>query len=149
MYDVATKSWNETFNGKKLPRLHQKRKEHACLFDKVTSSVYVMGGSFGNNGFDSTEKWTLGTDSWVPLPSAKLPEPLKGSRAVSAYSNEYVGYIAGGFIGKDLTKPGYITNEIWGLKRSNMTWIKLTKKLSIDRAYHSLLNIPVDEVLGC
>ena len=111
-----------------------------------------MGGSFGNNGFDSTEKWTLGTDSWVPLPSAKLPKPLKGSRAVSAYSNEYVGYMAGGIINKDVnfsSTPGYKSNEIWGLKRSNMTWIKLTKKLSVDRAYHSLLNIPVDEVLGC
>ena len=135
-------------NGKQLPKLNQNRQDHACLFDKATSSMYVMGGLYNNGVLDSTEKWTLGTDSWIPLSSAKLPEPLMGSRAVPANSNEYIGYIAGGYRGYVNGIPNY-SSKIWGLKKSNMKWTQLTKTMKIGRSDHSLLNVPYDEVLGC
>ena len=72
-----------------------------------------------------------------------FPEKIIGSRAVSANSNEYVGYMAGG------TVRHRYTSNVWGLRREDMTWIEMSQKLKTGRLHHSLLNVPMDKVLGC
>lgn len=125
--------------------MNDKRSHHACLFDETTSSIHVMGG-FGENDMDlaTTEKWIVGSDTWSV--SANLPESIARTSAVSAKSKNYVGYIAGGWgFG---TNESY-SNEIWGLRRHDMTWIAMNKTLKIGRRSHSMLNIPPEQVLGC
>jgi len=46
------------------------------------------------------------------------------------------------------TRNGY-SNYIFGLRRRDMTWIKMNKTMKIGRYSHSLLNIPAKQVLGC
>ena len=112
------------------------------MFDEATNTVYLMGGQNENgNVLDTTEKWIIGTDSWQP--SSNLVRKITGSSAISAKSDEYVGYLAGGWA------SGYFSNEIWGLRRSDDTWVKLAKTLGTRRNYFSLLNIPANQVLGC
>ena len=120
----------------------EKRYAHACLFDETTNSVYVMGGENENYiMLDSMEKWTIGTNSW--LKSGNLVKRVADSRAVSAKSKNYVGYMTGGW------SSGVQSNEIWGLRRLDMRWKVLDKKLKIRRKGHSMLNIPVHQVLEC
>ena len=130
--------------------MNDKRSHHACMYDAITSSIHVMGGlgrdlGFGNNmDLATTEKWIVGSDTW--LVSANLPESIGRISAVSAKSKNYVGYIAGGW-GFE-TKESY-SNEVWGLRRHDMTWIAMNKTLKIGRRSHSMLNIPPEQVLGC
>ena len=87
------------------------------------------------------EKWTFGKSSWQPL--ANLPEVIFYSSAVPSYGNKYVGYLAGGSTGNKYPK------DIFGLRRRDMTWIKMNKTMKTGRYLHSLLNIPAKQVLGC
>ena len=123
--------------------MNTKRRQHACFVDEATSSIHVIGGYDGEvyNRLQSTEKWLFGTYSWQP--SANFPEKIIGPRAVSANSNEYVGYMAGG------TVRYRYTSKVWGLRREDMTWIEMSQKLKTGRLHHSLLNVPMDKVLGC
>ena len=122
--------------------MNTKRRDHACLVDEATSSIHLMGGYGARyNELQSTEKWLLGRESWQR--SANLPEKIRQSRAVSANSNEYVGYMAGG------TARYAYTSKVWGLRRKDMTWIEMSQKLKTGRLHHSLLNVPMDKVLGC
>ena len=112
------------------------------MLDEATNTVYLMGGTNENgNTLDTTEKWIIGTDSWQP--SSNLVRKITDSSAVSAKSDVYVGYLAGGWA------SGYFSDEIWGLRRSDDTWVKLEKTLETRRGYFSLLNIPANKVLGC
>ena len=112
------------------------------MFDEATNTVYLMGGQNENgNVLDTTEKWIIGTDSWQP--SSNLVKKISDSSAVSAKSDEYVGYLAGGWA------SGSRLNEIWGLRRSDQTWVELTITLEKRRSAFSLLNIPANQVLGC
>lgn len=136
IYDVVSKSWSEG------PKMNTKRFFHACLADEETSSIYVVGGRDDQlNILSSTEKWTLGQSSWQP--SANLPETISESSAVSSNGNKFVGYLAGGWTGKEYSK------DIFGLRRRDMTWNKMNKTMKKRRYLHSLLNIPVNQVLGC
>ena len=143
IYDVASKTWSDG------PKMNTKRYGHACFADEETSRIHVMGGLyiFGpgiyapHNMLDSTEVWTFGADSWQY--SANLPEVIDYSSAVASKSDEYVGYIAGGN-----TRIG-TSRKLWGLRREDMTWIVMNKELKIERIGHSLLNVPVKEILGC
>ena len=120
----------------------EKRYAHACLFDETTNSVYVMGGENENYiMLDSMEKWTIGTNWW--LRSGNLVKRIADSRAVSAKSKHYVGYMTGGW------SSGVQSNEIWGLRRLDMRWKVFDKKLKIRRVGHSMLNIPLHQVLEC
>ena len=122
--------------------MNERRCEHSCMLDVAEKTVYIMGGA-NEDGLtlDTTEKWIIGTDSWQT--SSNLVRKILGSSAVSAKSEDYVGYIAGGWSGGDWS------NEIWGLRRSDDSWVKLTKALRTRRTYFSLLNIPANQVLGC
>ena len=112
------------------------------MLDEATNTVYLMGGQNENgNVLDTTEKWIIGTDSWQP--SSNLVKKISDSSAVSAKSDEYVGYLAGGWA------SGQWSKEIWGLRRSDQTWVELTMTLEKRRQSFSLMNIPANQVLGC
>ena len=119
-----------------------KRSYHSCFADEATSSIFVVGGYDDQwNELSSTEKWTFGQSSWQP--SANLPGAISYSSAVPSNGNKYVGYLAGGRTGKIHSK------DIFGLRRRDMTWIKMNKTMKMGRVHHSLLNIPANKVLGC
>ena len=120
--------------------MNTKRYNHACLVDKITSSIHVMGGYNGNRRVDSTEIWKYGADSWQR--SAKLPEAIDGSSAVSSNSNQYVAYMVGG-------DTRQVSSKVWGLRREDMTWREMSQTLKTGRYYHRLLNIPEDKVFKC
>ena len=142
IYDVLNKTWSEG------PKMNIKRRLHSCVVDEATSTVYLMGG--WNERFErinSTERWIFGTDSWHP--SIDLPIDLSGSSAVSSKSNEYIGYMAGGYTSKgDNGKEG-ITSKVWGLSREDKTWVELNITMQMGRYEHTLLHIPADKVLRC
>ena len=101
-----------------------------------------MGG--WNGAFlDTTEKWTTGTNAWEA--SSVLPEKIWYSEAVSSNSQEYVGYMAGGYTNTD----GY-TNKIYALRRRDEQWIQLeSKSLQQRRWGHTLVNLGPSEIPGC
>ena len=121
--------------------MNTKRESHACFADHSTNSIYVVGGWDDRNRLSSTEKWTLGQNSWQP--SANLPETISSSSAVSSNTDEFIGYMAGGYTGNRYS------SDIYGLRRRDETWIKLNKTMKTGRHNHSLLNIPANQVLGC
>ena len=133
--------------------MNNKRSFHACLADQSTSSIHVMGGcqdpelEWNSEGIhlSSTETWTFGTDSWKP--SANLPERVEKSAAVPSNSDEYVGYMVGGRTFG--LKGERFSRKVWALRRKNMTWIEMNKKLETGRRRHSLVNVPEATVLGC
>ena len=137
IYDVVNKTWSEG------PKMNTKRSGHACFTDKASSSIYVAGGWDDQwNDLSSTEKWTFEeNNSWQP--SANLPEAIYYSSAVSSNTDEFIGYMAGGWKGRRYS------NNIYGLKRRQIEWIKLNKTMKIGRYAHSLLNIPANQILGC
>ena len=124
--------------------MNTKRDDHSCFVDKETSSIYVIGG-FDDQGniLSSTEKWTFGQKIWEP--SANLPRAITDSPAVSSNEKVFVGYIAGG---SSTGYRGYST-IIYGLRRRDMAWVKLSKRMKLGRQYHSLLNISSKRILGC
>ena len=124
--------------------MNTKRKDHACFVDEATSSIYVVGGYDDHgNRLNSTEMWTSGQNSWQP--SANFPDAISGSSAVSSSNgNKFVGYMAGVWAGR-----AYYSEDIFGLRRRDMTWIKLNKTMKTGRYAYSLLNIPAKQVLGC
>ena len=130
--------------------MNTKRIWHACFADEASSSAYVIGGiDDQRNALSSTEKWTFRQNSWQP--SANLPEAISSSSAVSSHSQQFVGYMAGGWTGRYSKRyhSRISSKDILGLKRSDMTWIKLNKTMQIGREGYSLLNIPSNQVLGC
>ena len=127
--------------------MNTKRKSHACFADHSTNSIYIVGGYDGHwNRLSSTEKWTLGQSSWQP--SANLSETITSSSAVSSNTDEFIGYMAGGYSNTRETGHRYVS-DIYGLRRRDEAWIKLNKTMKTGRHSHSLLNIPANQVLGC
>ena len=119
-----------------------KRGGHSCFQETESSSVYIAGGvDDQGKRLSSTEKWTFGQLSWQPL--ANLPEAISSSSAVPSNGNKYVGYLVGGWTGYEYSK------SIFGLRRRDMTWIKMNKTMKIGRTALSLLNIPWNQILGC
>ena len=58
----------------------------------------------------------------------------------------FVGQVLGVTVG---LKGERFSRKVWALRRKNMTWIEMNKKLKIGRRRHSLVNVPVATVLGC
>ena len=121
--------------------MNTKRWKHACFQDEETSSIYTAGGVDDQfNSLSSTETWTFEENSWQY--SANLPGEISWSSAVSSNTDKFIGYIAGGFTRRGASK------KIYGLRR-DQAWIEMNKTMKIERYGHSLLNIPVNQVLGC
>ena len=72
-----------------------------------------------------------------------LPEPLRYSAAVASNLNDFIGYVAGGW-----TKNEW-TDKIWGLRRTDLNWVEMPKRLQKSRDDHSMVNIASDEIPGC
>ena len=99
-----------------------------------------MGGYYRER-LDSTEKWTIGTTSFET--ASPLKEPLDDTAAVASNSNEYVGYLVGGW-----TKQ--ITNKVWALRKEDETWIEVESKSLQQRRYlHTLVNLGLSDIPGC
>ena len=137
MFDIVNQTWSLG------PEMSFERDDHSCMADEETSTIHVLGGYNGRNGaLKSSEKWTLGTDSWVS--STSLPENIYRSAAVLSNSDEYIGYLAGGWA------DGVITSKVWALRKRDMNWKEIASKtFNIPRRSHALVNIPVDQVPGC
>ena len=122
--------------------MNVKRDHHACMVDHKTSTIHVIGGSGQSSGsLSSTETWKINESSWEMGPN--LVEPVEESAAVSSRSNDFVGYIAGGF------GIGGLKSKIWGLQRKHGLWIELSKMLQTPRDRHTLVNLRQDEIPGC
>ena len=100
-----------------------------------------MGG-YDSQSLASTENWTIGTTSFQR--ASDLPEGIYVSAATPSYSNEYVGYLVGGYT----ANRG--TDKVWGLRRQTMDWTEIeSKSLVIPRYHHSLVNMVAAEIPGC
>ena len=136
MFNTITEEWSQG------PSMNQKRRYHSCFYDNQTNFVFVAGGEDENyNRLASTEQWTLETNQWIPTPG--LPEPLYGSAGVASKSSHFVGFLAGGE-----TNVGN-TNKVLGLRRNDLVWEVMPQQLKIARSYHSMVNVPVDQIPGC
>ena len=135
IYDIESKKWT------KGPSLNIFRRLHACMVDLNTETIYVMGGWNGNVPLDSTEALEKGSKKWKM--GSNLKHGVFNAAAVSSRSVEYVGYLVGGG-----PIDGPMVSEIWGLRRHDMEWIELSKKLKIPRESHSLVNVQLEDI-GC
>ena len=107
----------------------------------------IGGGHLDTEGWyrtlKSTEKLKMNENlSWKS--TTDLPEPLAYSAAVSSNSNELIGYVAGGY-----TTNGRSLDKVWGLRRTDLHWVEMPKRLQIPRGYHSMVNVVSDEIPGC
>ena len=121
--------------------MNEKRSFYACLVDKEKNSIHVIGGSGDNGHLKSTEKWTFHKDLWVSGES--FPEAIWASAAVSANSNDILAFLVAG-----ATANGD-TPKLWYLRR-NMSWIEDgSRRIKTPRAYHTVVNMPGDQIPGC
>ena len=130
MFNTITEEWSQG------PSLNQKRIWHSCFYDHQSNSVFVAGGY----NLASTEQWNLDTNQWILTPD--LPEPLTNSAEVASQSGQFVGFVAGGY-------NGDVTNKIYGLRRSDLTWEIIPQQLQTARYRHSMVNLHSNQVPGC
>ena len=134
MFNTKTEEWSQG------PSLKEKREDHSCFYDDQTNSIFVVGG-YNDNYLATTEKWTLDTNQWISTPD--FPEPLSYSAGVASKSSQFVGFLAGGW-----TNAGR-TNKVFGLRRNDLVWEVMPQQLKIARNYHSMVNVPSDQIPGC
>ena len=136
IYDSSKSKWT------KGPALRETRSYHSCFYDELSNSVFVIGGWGKNGSLKSTEKLTLnGNFNWQS--TTDLPEPLHASAAVASNSNRFMGFVAGGSANNGKT------DKIWGLRRTDLNWVEMQKRLQIPRRSHSMVNIASDKIPGC
>ena len=133
MFNTENEEWSQG------PSINQKRSSHSCFYDDQTNSVFVVGG-YNDNFLATTEQWNLDTNQWITTPD--LPEPLLYSAGVASKSDQFVGFVAGG-------NNGVATNKIHGLRRSDLTWEIMPQQLQTARDFHSMVNLPADQIPGC
>ena len=137
IYDSSKNQWT------KGPTLREKRSYHSCFYDAKWKTVFVIGGKDENwKRLKSTEKLKINEQlSWES--TTDLTEPLSSSAAVASNSNQFIGYVAGGN-----TNNGR-TDKIWGLRRTDLNWVEMPKRLQKSRWDHSMVNIASDKIPGC
>ena len=90
----------------------------------------------------STEKLNLNENlNWKS--TTDLPEPLSSSAGVASNSNELIGYVAGG------ETKNKNPDKIWGLRRTDLNWVEMPKRLQKSRYSHTMVNVADDEIPGC
>ena len=115
-----------------------KRNGHSCFHDEETNTIFVVGGYLS-----TTEKLKLDQHLfWEP--AADLPEHVAVSAAVSSKSKEFLGYVAGG----STTNNEYI-DKVWGLQRSDLKWVEISKRLQIPRNDHTMVNVGSEDIPKC
>ena len=138
IYDTIHKNWTQG------PSLNVKRRQHACMVDLKSSTIHVMGGGDQNNyRLSSTEKLKFNDVNRKWEMASNLKEPLDYSTAVSSRSNEFVGYLVGGYVNSRST------SKIWGLRRSDQQWIDTSKRLKIARYGHTVVNVYENQISNC
>ena len=136
VFNAETEEWSQG------PSLKDKRSRHSCFYDDQTNSIFVVGGDDENGSFlATTEQWKLNTNQWISTPN--IPEPLVTSAGVASKSSQFVGYVAGGHTNSART------NNVLGLRRTDLVWEVMPQKLKIARFRHSMVNVPVDQIPGC
>ena len=115
------------------------------MVDQDTSTIHVMGGSnkYGQI-WSSTEKLKFDGHNETWEISSDLTEPLTKSVAVSSKSNEFIGYLVGGYniqSGRDRNGRERGVSKIWGLQRSNIKWVELSKRLKTHHHSHTVVNV--------
>ena len=138
IYDVNNRTWTEG------PSLNLPRAHHSCMVDQKTSTIYAMGGveittdpssSMEKLKFDDINmKWEKGSDLLLPLITPT---------AVPSSSDKFIGYLVGGE-----GKLG-AQSKIWGLRRSDVKWVEMSKSLKMPRYSHSVVKVTEDEIPGC
>ena len=136
IYDTSSKNWT------KGPTLNIERIHHACMVDLKTETIHVMGGYDKSNHIEtySTETLKKGSKKWKMGPNLK--ESSSKHAAVSSRSDEYVGYLVGGWLDDGNHAKTY------GLRRHDMEWIEMSKQPKIPRAAHTIVNPSLVEI-GC
>ena len=137
IYDVNHKNWTRG------PSLNIRRYSHACMVDPRTETIYVMGGL--RESTTESLQWNQANSKWKMGPNLK--EELANSAAVSSRSNKFVGYLVGGRISNAIINLEN-TSKIWGLRKHDMEWIEMSKRLRIPRNSHTLVNVQLGEI-GC
>ena len=106
------------------------------MVDQKTSTIYVMGGVDPQyHLLSSTEKLKVNDVNRKCKMASYLKRPLDKSAAVSSRSNEFIGYLVSGS-----TYNGR-TTKIFGLRRSDQQWIRLSQRLWISRYHHTAVNV--------
>ena len=94
----------------------------------------VIGG-YGDNGkLKSAEKLEI-NDNWIWESTTDLPETLDEFAAVASNSNNFIGYVAGG------TAPNGWNDKVWGLRRADLKWVEMPKRLQKSRRLHTVVNV--------
>ena len=112
----------------------EKRYDPSCLYDDKSNSIFVIGGWGENGRMKSTEKLRINENmSWET--TTDLPESLVYSAAVASNSNKYIGFVTGGY-----TSYG-LTDKVWGLRRTDIEWVEMPKRLQKSRRGHTMVNV--------
>ena len=113
------------------------------MYDEQSNYVFAIGGyNDGWRRLKSTEKLRMnGNSIWES--TTDLPEPLYRSAAVASNSNAFIGYVAGGS-----TSNGR-NDKVWGLRRTDLNWVEMPKRLQNSREDHTMVNVASDEIPGC
>ena len=126
IYHSITHQWSPG------PPLLGKRNDHSCFYDQETHSVYVIGGVDGNGRkMNTSEVLKIDQDSWKS--STEFPGLLMWPAAVASNSIEFIGYLSGGII------DSRVTDEVWGLRRSDLKWVEMSKRLQNRNEFHSTI----------
>ena len=123
--------------------MNENRASHSCFYDKLSNSVFIVGGYSGSRILSSrhvatTEKWNLSNNKWEP--ASNLTDALLASAAVASKSRDYIGFVAGG-----ISDEG-AASKVWGLRRSDEQWIQMEQSLIVGRHSHSMVNIAANEI---
>ena len=125
------------------PSLLGKRKTHSCFYDEETNTIFVVGGYGEGVRLSTTEKLKLDQHLfWEP--ATDFPEHVAYSAAVSSKSKDFLGYVAGGS-----TINNQYNDKIWGLQRSDLKWIEISKRLQIPRNEHTMVNVGSEDIPKC
>ena len=123
--------------------MNTRRMDHACFVDTQGKNIYVMGGKDENDvPLSSTEIFSLDDRKWIF--GKDLPEPVNKASAVSGKSAFYAGYLAGGS-----GLRGQILSKIFALRKTDWTWLRLSKSLQLSRSGFSMVNVGLENLPGC
>ena len=137
IFNLVTNQWTAG------PPLLGKRNLHSCFHDEETNTIFVVGGYGERVRLSTTEKLKLDQHLfWGP--AADLPEHVALSAAVSSKSKEFLGYVAGGS-----TINNEYNDKIWGLQRSDLKWVEISKRLQIPRNGHTMVNLGSEDIPKC
>ena len=100
----------------------------------------MIGGAGEDERLKSVEKLKI-DENMMWESTTDLPENLDESAAVTSNSNDFIGYVAGGW-----AKSGW-TDKVWGLRRADLKWVEMPNRLRKSRRLHTMVNVAFGD--GC